>query len=742
MNTTAARAALTKNAEALLGALAYRPAIARRYVAAALFFVVATVAWTLPHVVHLSTTVLGPGGDSLTTIRNFWALDAQGENPFLATRDAYLAAPGGLDYPRAIAIGNGLFTGSIWVLGHLLGWVVAYNLYNLAGFVLAGFAAFLLLDRLRLGLLAASFGAYVFAFNPNHFEKAFGHAGLTATWIFPLLLLALVALHRQRSTRRAIVAGALVAAAFYLHSYLGLFALWMTGLFCIVDLVQSRARGVFATLRSYYTVAATWTVLILPAAVGWWIDRATVRSFEQSRVEFGGGTASAQLYLLPSARHPLLGGPMSTWLERHLSWEFSMFFGYTTMLLAAAGVAIAAVKWRRKRLPDESRLLVSFASLLLVTSLWASLPPTVGVGGVGVPTLGYFLNPLTHLYRVYSRFGVLVGFALVLLAAYALSQLSRRRALLVGPVVLVAAAFELSVGLPKEITPYERLRVPVTVLDLAGVGQMPLPIIGIDRAPPYLAWLRKHPGGIVADYPGGSTPPPEWAGKDVFYQYFHRHPVWQLAPAGTYASYVRGAAADLDHPRTPHILASSGVKYVVVHRERYASLTGSIPEMRCGFAQLTTFAETGSPIYAVTATPAERFVMLGSGFYPRVPPTWQRWPENVYWQWMGESGTVVIRAARAESVFLVGAAVSLHGSRRLDIFDARARHAASWEILRFTTFFRIPLEVVPGWNRFRFRASPGPVQREPDDPRLVSIAFSPLDVRPIVSAGDRAQQGC
>ena len=71
---------------------------------------------------------------------------------------------------------------------------------------------------------------------------------------------------------------------------------------------------------------------------------------------------------------------MHDWLETHLSWEFSMFFGYTTIALALAGVGVAIWKRSQGELGRESAALVVFAVALIATSVWASMPPKVHVG--------------------------------------------------------------------------------------------------------------------------------------------------------------------------------------------------------------------------------------------------------------------------------------------------------------------------------------------------------------------------
>ena len=91
-----------------------------------------------------------------------------------------------------------------------------------------------------------------------------------------------------------------------------------------------------------------------------------------------------------------------------------------------------------------------------------------------------------------------------------------------------------------------------------------------------------------------------------------------------------------------------------------------------------------------------------------------------------------VLATRSADVFLQGAAGSLNRPRRLDVRDGAGRLVTQWEILRDITYFRLPVHVEPGWNRFYFRVTPGMEERAPPgDTRRVSVAFSPLNVVPI-----------
>jgi hypothetical protein len=747
---------------------------------------------TWPYARLFADVVLGDGSDVPMAARELWALDFQGGDPFTTARDFLLAAPDGVEVLRAANLANILFTAPVWGLGQLIGFAEAFNVYAFAALVLSGTAAFILLDRLRFGVLAATFGAYVFTFNPNHLDKVFGHAPLAATGILPLVVLALLARRRRPTPLRAAGAGLLLAVAFYINTYLGLFAFFVAAVFAGTEYVlRPRETSRYELVRSYYFLALAFVLGLVPLGVSWYVDPSSVASLAAARTGvFPGGSAEPQLYLLPGPRHPVLGGPMSEWLETNLSWEYTMFFGYTTIALAVAGVILAFVRHQRGVLTPEARFIVAFAAALAVVGLWASLPPKVQVGefvmlalytaaalaafafgepllrrrwrwnplnvskplallavavvvsttwillpstlrtgAFEVPTPSYLIREATTLYRVFSRFGVLVGLGLILLAAYALSSLpwSRYRPA-IAATALVLVAFELYVGPPKVVA-VQDLETAVTVKDLAESASSRPIIMDISKPPTYLAWLRRQPPGIVADYPYPLTPHDRWAWKDVFYQQFHEHALWQGDPlADRSVGALNEFADDLRMPLAARALAVAGVRYVVVHRDRYRELGLSAPATPCGLERLASFPADGVVVYEEKAVADQGFAVRDDGFYPVANR--DVWPEDRGFRWMPEQSEVVVYSPRTERVFLSGTAASLGRARDLLVFDSSGEQVGAWRIEELESAFRFALPVRDGINRFVLVARPGPVRRD-GDPRLRAVAVSSLTVAPI-----------
>ena len=456
-----------------------------RALVATVFFAVATCVWFAPLTLHLDSRVLGGPSDATSTIRDYWAADRQGHTPFTLEYDHLVGAPEGMEATPGIQIANAPQPLIVWGFGKVIGRVAAWNLFILLGIALSGICTFLLLDRLRLHPVASVFGAYAFGFSGFVVEKAYaGHAGLTQAWVLPLLLLTLFRMRERQTIGAAAIVGGALGLACYMHSYYGLIGGFMVALFVAVEIVLASGRTERLWRFTLFDVAAGVAFLsLVPALLGLFFFRSTVRETSvhpiESLQQFGSRFAA---YFAPNTHSPTLGELVPSAVRARLesSGEPSLYFGLTTIALACTWLLI-----RRRRLSPvrpEDHFLTVFGVSLLVGGWVMSLPRLYGWGFVRVPTPAWFIGHVTTFWRVYARFGVLVGLALVLLAALALDLLVRRRGAWIGVLALALLAVELVPGLP--VATWRANDPPAA-----------------DR------WLGRHPGGIVANYPLPTGPP-------------------------------------------------------------------------------------------------------------------------------------------------------------------------------------------------------------------------------------------
>src|SRR5207302_1431156 len=120
----------------------------KRLVAAFVLFTALTFLWNLPMAMSPGHRVLRGPADGTLTIRADWATGAVGKTPFTATRDPLNGAPEGIPYFSAVTWTAPVQGGATLLLHYAFGWIAAWNIFLMLGFLLTGFFAFVLLDRL------------------------------------------------------------------------------------------------------------------------------------------------------------------------------------------------------------------------------------------------------------------------------------------------------------------------------------------------------------------------------------------------------------------------------------------------------------------------------------------------------------------------------------------------------------------------------------------------------------------
>nr|MBA3332089.1 hypothetical protein [Actinomycetota bacterium] len=387
----------------------------RRLALAAGLYAAATAVWLFPTVSHLTTSVPGTASTSIVTVRELWANEQEDSWPWnREERTSLIGAPEGIESPsRQLSLSPFTVLPQIALktFGQLFGWFAALNLYIVLGFVAAAAAMFLLLDRLGVGFGAALFGGYVWGFSPQGFEHALGRLELVPSFVLPLLLWSLLRFRGRRSPRSALVPAALLALCWYSSPSFALLATWLVLVFAAVDMLLRRPHDRLRDAAvSLYALAAGTVLMLVPAAVAWAYSSPSGGALSQPARP----GASLWQYLLPSARHPLLGEPSASYERRHElpATEPSLFFGYVTIVLAISALVLR----RRAGAPAPGqRFALAIAAALALSSLILSLPPIARLAGTtAVPTLRNPLPDTAEIVPPFASFGLLVGLGLVI----------------------------------------------------------------------------------------------------------------------------------------------------------------------------------------------------------------------------------------------------------------------------------------------------------------------------------------
>jgi hypothetical protein len=542
-----------------------------RYGAACVFFVAALALAFHVLLVHPGSRLACCFGDGTSSIRVYWAAAKAHSTPF-TFNDALNGAPQGFPSAPVTTLAlSGVQTAFVWVFRTTLGFVGAWNTFLFIGILGTALAMFALLRRLGCTFFASLFGSYVFAFSPYELERAYaGHLGLMQGWVLVLCVAALLRFRAQRTLARAAVVGAAIALAFYLSAYEGLLASVLVFAFLLVELARLPAR--LERRRSVRLGAAAYGVCglaLTPILVLYASQHSSVVQTASHPIndtyDLG---AKLSAYLLPSPRNPLFH-----WLRGiHPGdlTEQTLFFGYTTAALAVAAVVLMFRRDRWLTSSDDRWWAGISMVLLALIAFWMSFPPTFHVGSYSIATGSAPLALLTSYWRAYSRLGLLVGFALATLAAFALTAFAQRPGRLghlLAPIALAVAVVEL---LPGNLT-----------------------AVNTTSRPPWIAWLASQPRGIVAAYPmplpgsavvshGGAAI--TLGSTDYWYQRFDDDPAFEFTGLSqttllSQDEAIRMMSSNLDDPLTARVLAAEQVRYVVVHDDVYRADDQRVPEL-------------------------------------------------------------------------------------------------------------------------------------------------------------------
>jgi len=259
------------------------------------------------------------------------------------------------------------------------------------------------------------------------------------------------------------------------------------------------------------------------------------RELAQNAVPFVPGTID------PRPDNILLGGT-DFGLRGGLVREGNLYFYVGLVVAALAAVALLLALTRRAPRPGRDNVLI-VGWLGFVALVWSG-PPTAQLGAVALPLPSDLVSELTTTWRIYGRFGIVVSFAVCLLAAYGLAGLVRDRRSGVRAFLLAVAALLVFLD-------FREPRLEVTRIVEPGI----------------YAALEDRPPGAVAEYP--LVPAGYSVHEQIFNQDYRGRQVVNGYREGTSAEARALMLARLDDPETPARLRSLGVGYVVLDTALY-----------------------------------------------------------------------------------------------------------------------------------------------------------------------------
>jgi len=395
----------------------------------------------------------------------------------------------------------------------LWGPVAAYGFLALFSFVASGLGGYFLLQEVlaRLGEFsptarrgAAFVGGAILTFSAYHLAHLRAHLNLIAFQWLPFYLWAMLRLWRtpRRAWKQALAAAGLLILTGWSDWLYALYALGLTGLYLLVELLRQRFRGQAAWRRSGRLIGAVglglavlgiqWVPMVRAQA-----GNAALRPSPAYAIHL---SADPLAYVTPTPAHPLWGRWVAPLSARYNPTEGMLYLGLLPLGLAAVGLL---QRWEGK----------GYWAAVGIGAFVLSLGPVLHFAGtivtwrgtrVFLPYAFLYLLPLMDLLRTPARFGLLVTLAVAVCAAVGLAGLLQnrvagqgRQAILAGLCALLVCAEQ--AWLPFPVTP---AHVPAFYRKLAAAADS--------------AAVLEVP---IARYPEDDT-------ERMFYQTVHGHPIY------------------------------------------------------------------------------------------------------------------------------------------------------------------------------------------------------------------------
>jgi hypothetical protein len=669
-------------------------------VALALLLYLAYWAWvSRPMLWNLSSTLWGSIGDQTGFISLYReVVEQQGNVPFLPGTIHDFAGPEGQKYGWVAFMGQlpstALMTGMTFVFGA----TVASSLFATIGVVGTAMATFLLARKLLGNALPALVAGLAFGFLPLILIKSSGHMEFAHGWVFVLVLWRWIVLIERPGFAQAWWASAATMLAVAWTPYFALLT-FVVAAACAVTLLirlgrRQIGRGLLLIVVAGILPVAWLASMLILAKLYPDLAITPVRSLEHLVVY----SARPLDYLMPAPSTPFVGHDAYLWrlANNHGAGigETLLYLGVTVLILALVGLV------DQLRRPGR-RVWVLLILAIGAFAAWFSAPPEVDVLGLRLPTPSRGFFEIQPGFRVYSRFGLVVGMATALLAGFGLAAIVRRferpavRGLIVV-VVLVIVAADLSFRpSSSKITSFS----------------------GYDA-------LAAQPRGLAAEFP--MVPADQDLNHATYYQQRHGKPILNGYREGSRQEARALAIGNtLADPRTISALRALDVRYLLVRRD----------------TELVRWPDPGSPprrdATRLAAGPIVDLYRLKPGegelgyWYPRVPPGVSPTERgDISWIDGSEIAYNVTSTCDDCAGSFTTTLLSLGGQpRTVEISGGSAPQTVrlAGEPVRVT----VPFRLKDGEAEVQLSASPGPVPvREVDpasaDPRSLAIGVSPF----------------
>ena len=540
----------------------------RSILMAAAWFLLLSVLFTWPIVLHMADSVAGQFGDNMQFV---WLIGWFQKSMFqlhqLPFQVPQLNYPQGWDLARTEIVPFEILLALPASL--LAGPVLGYNLVIVVSFFLSGMAAFFWVRHLTGNSWAAVISGTLFGFVPFHVAHFLaGHLNVASTMWFPPYFMGLFLLLSKPDPSR--FAAPLTGISLGLISMTSQYTFYMTvvitlfvsgGYLLIFD--RGRIRDLAFWKRA--ASAVIWSAPLVAIGEYPFLALAAGNKLPNRTVaDVVNGSASVSDFLLPSTDHFLWGKWVAENFARDHWIEGTLYIGVPGMVLTVLGIGygLKSESFRNFTILALLLLVVAFVLSLGTHLFWnesmvhlsipSGLQSFLGRKETSIPLPGYLMFRYFPFYakmRTFKRTGIFVLLATSALAGVGTSELIRRNG--------------------------GRITVPLAlaILALIFLDFYPGPLASMVKVQPRPVdtWLAAQPGdGAVAVFPFKL----EQDQIQVYYSLVNHKPFlggfFNAYPPGQYLR-IKPVMDAFPDEASVDILRQLGVKYVILERSSYPS---------------------------------------------------------------------------------------------------------------------------------------------------------------------------
>ena len=537
-----------------------------------ILFILLAALFTWPLIINMRSQIYDYKGDLLEALWYAWWVKYAWQHDLSPQFVPIIASPFGVDLSKDITKNINLSFANypLLILTVLVDEIFAYNFIIFLTFPLAGIAMYFLSYYLTKNKWASFLVGFAFSFCPYHFAHAC-HITLANIQWMPLFILFMFKFHNERTFSSAGLCGLFFALSLLSDTYYGYFML----IAALTFLAFKFFRKLFVKRETIFTpnVGISKNILLLSVCIlvavlvcfpyiypifksyffegqltPWLQRQMAERPISQLHIY----AARVFNYILPAANHPFFGSFAqrlvgSIFYGENLQ-EHSLYLGISIILFSIFGYRY----WNNQKKPiikeaikkeKDDFTLGFFVSLAIVAFLF-SLPPKFIILNTNIYLPSYWVYKIAPFFRNGARFGIVVMLALCAMAGFGFKFLIERlsnnwKKMIVSFCLIIFLIFEF-------------------------MNFPPFKTVDMSRIPQVYKWLKQQNNDIiVAEYPIGNDV------EYLFYQRVHKKRLLNGAQPDTEAYSISEKVRDILKPEATEILKSLGVRYVILHLDRY-----------------------------------------------------------------------------------------------------------------------------------------------------------------------------